>query len=215
MGTTIGSRFAPDPPLVPVSQGRCGYLAGQARAGRGRGLQAPAGALWSLGPHPTCLGSPRESQGHSPRQSGPAHTGVGRSRLPGCGGRAESAGLRGGRAAAKGTDCGAAMDPHIFPLASSDSAPPAPVALAGPLTSGEACGVWGAGCLARPGPPPALRGRSRDAGGRVLGTLGTQAEVAERGPQARGQTDRAPGSGAQSPPGPRRWVSDAQPRASC
>lgn len=51
-------------------------------AGRGRGLQAPAGTLWSLGPHPTCLGSPRESQGHSPRQSGPARTGVGGSRLP-------------------------------------------------------------------------------------------------------------------------------------
>ena len=33
-----------------------------------------------------------------------------------------------------------------------------PVALAGPLTSGEARGVWGAGCLARPGPPPVLRG---------------------------------------------------------
>lgn len=187
-------------------------------AGRGRGLQAPAGTLWSLGPHPTCLGSPRESQGHSPRQSGPARTGVGGSRLPARGGgwgRAESAGLRGGRAAATGTDCGAATDPHSFPLASSDSAPPAPSPWPGRshLEKREVCGEQ----AAWPGLAPRQRfgGCSRDAGSRVPGTLGTRAEVAERGPQAQGKMDRAPGSGSQSPPGPRRWVSDAQPPSSC
>lgn len=36
-----------------------------------------------------------------------------------------------------------------------------------------------------------------------------RAEVAERGPQARGETDITPGSGVQSPPGPRWWASDA------
>lgn len=133
----------------------------------------------------------------------------------GGGGRAESAGLRGGRAAATGTDCGAATDPHSFPLASSDSAPPAPSPWPGHshLEKREVCGEQ----AAWPGLAPRQRfgGCSRDACSRVPGTLGTRAEVAERGPQAQGEMDRAPGSGSQSPPGPRRWVSDVQPPSSC
>lgn len=189
------------------------------RTGLGPGASGSSRHALVSGPTPHLFGEPPreprplpETERASPHWGGgiPA-PGPGR----GGGGRAESAGLRGGRAAATGTDCGAATDPHSFPLASSDSAPPAPSPWPGRshLEKREVCGEQ----AAWPGLAPRQRfgGCSRDAGSRVPGTLGTRAEVAERGPQAQGKMDGAPGSGSQSPPGPRRWVSDAQPPSSC
>lgn len=195
-------------PKAPLSactcRALCGYLAGQAwRLGGHGGLQAPADALWSLGPHPACLGSPQESQDHSPRetdgQRGPAHTGVGGSQPLGCGGRAESAGGRGGRRP-QGQTAGLRWM-HI--LSHLRLQIPRRVRLSpwlgrSHLEKREVCGEQ----AAWPGLAPCQHfgGRVRDVGGRVPGP---RAEVADRRPQAQGETDIAPGSGVQTPP-PRR-----------